>query len=218
MRTNSVVIYDAAGDSTPTVLPFMLGASLAQGRQHVNIIVSGLSDEEQGRVIEALHIEPVEPAQPRSAFRGAFSNRVRVYFVPLMGESNEFGTTVKRARESRTRAAKDSHPPAGLVESSLTKRTSVDPRSGWARKPTPPCWCRASARQSGVRLRDLLEMAKRNDLSRHWVGDRSPGQKTGWPQQGHRTDKHLGADGNDAPAWERPSVQEKGTPTALGSR
>ena len=157
----SVVIYDAAGDSTPTVLPFMLGASLAQGRQHVNIVVSGLSDEEQGRVIEALHLEPVRPSQPRSAFRGAFSNRVRVYFVPLMGESNEFGTTVERARRV-ARCRQRFRPPGWSGSSSLTKRTTRPAvRVGQEANAAVLVSRLGSTKRSSIA--DLLEMAERFD-------------------------------------------------------
>lgn len=95
----SVVVVDATGDTTPSVLPFVLAASVAQSWRPVNVVVVGLSDHDQNRVIELLDLTPVAVKQRRPAFGLPIPSGVQVLFSPLEGGATELETAVEQARE-----------------------------------------------------------------------------------------------------------------------
>jgi hypothetical protein len=134
---NTVVVVDTAGDSTPTVLPFLIAGSVAQGRRPVNVVVAGLSDDEKDRVIESLGLTEIrtnlpKPASgrvarvaPRTVYRMAGSSRVRLVFVPDDGGSSQFEGAVDKAGERPPRGPDDLPPIVWVV---VTGAANTDAR------------------------------------------------------------------------------------------
>jgi uncharacterized protein involved in exopolysaccharide biosynthesis len=134
---NTVVVVDAAGDSAPTVVPFLIAGSVAQGRRPVNVVVAGLSDVERERVIESLGLTEVRTnlpkpgsgrvarVAPRAVYRIAGSSRVRVVFVPNDGGPSQFEGAVEQAGERPPRSTDDVPPLVWVV---VTGEANVDAR------------------------------------------------------------------------------------------
>jgi capsular polysaccharide biosynthesis protein len=124
---NTVVVVDTAGDSTPTVLPFLIAGSVAHGRRPVNVVVAGLSDAERDRVIESLGLTEVRTNLPkpgsgrvarvvhRTVYRMPGSSRVRMVFVPNDGGPSQFEGAVEQAGERPPRNSDDVPPIVWVV-------------------------------------------------------------------------------------------------------